>query len=1002
MGLRDLMCRRPPLAGRVGRAISALVLVAGSLAGAVPASAQPSLEGTTAPLTSALTATTSGIATTQTAARLDSGAALAAGRSSRPSTELEVTAQQVTLQIDSLGPELLTGSEDLVITGTIANGTEEEVAGTVVVQMQRATDMTVTALGSWLTGARNGYLATLASVRLSHPVGPGQTGTFTVDVSRANLPLAATSQWGPRGLQVQLVSGNDTLARARSVVVWDAGVSVDPTRVTLVVPVAATPTELTALTRLRDATLAGQGTPEVSGTSQESVDADSQVRQAALTRVTGLLSLTQPGVVLAVDPAFLTTLAQTAEPDATSEPAPDTSAGSASTQASSDEGRFATASPVPTAPEAATGTATSATAATSAPEVTEVIKAAAGSAPERADLTDLLAALRGAVRSGRVITLPWHDADLTALTDLDASNLVTSALTRSLDSASSSLWTALQPTPAEATGTEATTPPTANTTSSATASASPGASTQAPAQEQGVSPSPDHGEGTETSRQAASNAPGSATYLTGGPLDGQTLATLPDWVTSVIADPWDLPVAEDLTYTPSGLTSIDGRTVIVPDPQLSGTIAGTIPTLDAPTAAPGSRSEVIGGMTELTTRQMLRAESAILTRQAPNLGRDVIVSVSRLTAGNLDPQKLGERIEALTASSWTTAQDLSTLLAGAVQTAEQSGQTGEAGSGGWAARSPLPDAVDPVGALSASQLNQASVESSLLVSTGSVAADPAALVGDPDSRLLAATAVSWRTDPDGRQVFLTTGRSLRAALAHKLTVLPSSTINVISDSADLPVRLHSELGVDVSVTVHLDPSNTRLQADGDVRVTVPAGGEVAVTVPTRAVGSGDVEVAVRLLADDGTQVGTLTSLRTRVRADWESVGTRVVAGLLALMLAAGIWRTVRRGRRSEPETLSTGPVEPDCPAEMSDSAEPTGPALQAEASDAVGSNRSAHPTGPARAGATGLTLSAPHPPDGSQHAHDSDTIGPGERRRRTTQPAAPRHISRIHHLTQPA
>ena len=93
--------------------------------------------------------------------------------------------------------------------------------------------------------------------------------------------------------------------------------------------------------------------------------------------------------------------------------------------------------------------------------------------------------------------------------------------------------------------------------------------------------------------------------------------------------------------------------------------------------------------------------------------------------------------------------------------------------------------------------------------------------------------------------------------------------------------------------VHLVPSSTRLQVAQDVEVTVPAQGEATVGVPITAVGSGEVTVSIDLLAADGTRVGTPVSILTRVHADWESMGTRVVAVLLALVLIVGPqWRGV--------------------------------------------------------------------------------------------------------------
>jgi hypothetical protein len=63
-----------------------------------------------------------------------------------------------------------------------------------------------------------------------------------------------------------------------------------------------------------------------------------------------------------------------------------------------------------------------------------------------------------------------------------------------------------------------------------------------------------------------------------------------------------------------------------------------------------------------------------------------------------------------------------------------------------------------------------------------------------------------------------------------------------------------------------------------------------------------VSVSVELLTPDGRSVGTPADLRVRARPDWENVGTAVVAGGLALLLVVGLVRTVRRGRRMDPDT----------------------------------------------------------------------------------------------------
>lgn len=74
-----------------------------------------------------------------------------------------------------------------------------------------------------------------------------------------------------------------------------------------------------------------------------------------------------------------------------------------------------------------------------------------------------------------------------------------------------------------------------------------------------------------------------------------------------------------------------------------------------------------------------------------------------------------------------------------------------------------------------------------------------------------------------------------------------------------------------------------------------------VHIPVHAVGSGNVDVDVVLYSPSGAVVGTGGDMQVRVRADWETVGTAVVAGVLVVLLVIGLIRTARRGRRMPPE-----------------------------------------------------------------------------------------------------
>ena len=683
---------------------------------------------------------------------------------------------RVSVSVDSLAPEVLASGQDLQISGTIVNGTDEPLESVdLVVQVQRSTEIALSGLESWLADEGDAQLSTVITAGLSS-IEPGATTTFAVTVPAKDLPLSGSAEWGPRGVQVSVTEDGQSLARDRTIVVWDAGVAVSPTRVTVVVPVVASPAEMNLL---------AQGDK-----------ADPAAVKALRTRVEGLLALARPGVVLAVDPALMTALG--AGDDLTS-PKDADGAGASPTPAPATEPPAPEPDAEPTAePAPATG-----------PTPTAPPATGASPAPDRT----LAGALEAAGRSGNLIVLPWADADVSALAHLGEGDLTAGAFTRADETV------------------------------------------------------------------AAWKTGSTATALTSGPLDAETLALLPQTVSTVIARPGDLPVAEDLTYAPAGITTVDDRVVLVPEASVSEAAAGILST--------GSDSTALCA---LDARGLLRGQLAILTRQTPYRGRDIVVALDRADAAAADPAELGTRLEAIMTSSWTQGRDLGAVVADARE--QQS-------AGEQVQRDDPPEQVLDDAEPSGADLNAATQAANHLKSIGSVLADPQALLSPATDVVATSLSTLWRTDPRGRTAHIARARAAGDVVVQSLTAAPSSTINVISATADLPLRIVSGLDQAATVRVHLVPSSTRLQIDHDVTVTVPAQGQTTVLVPIKAVGSGDVDLSIELLAADGTAVGTPMTMRTRVRASWETVGTRVAAGLLVALLAGGITRTVRRGRRQD-------------------------------------------------------------------------------------------------------
>ena len=134
-------------------------------------------------------------------------------------------------------------------------------------------------------------------------------------------------------------------------------------------------------------------------------------------------------------------------------------------------------------------------------------------------------------------------------------------------------------------------------------------------------------------------------------------------------------------------------------------------------------------------------------------------------------------------------------------------------------------------------------------------------------------------------------------LATSVRVISGTDLTLVSHSGAVPLTIHNGLDVPVTVQVAMTSRSLILQAKAAPLVTIEPYSDAMVTVPVEAVSSGDVNVSVALRNADGATLSVAETLRVRVRAAWGSAATGVVTGALVLLLLAGIYRTIRRGRR---------------------------------------------------------------------------------------------------------
>ena len=225
-------------------------------------------------------------------------------------------------------------------------------------------------------------------------------------------------------------------------------------------------------------------------------------------------------------------------------------------------------------------------------------------------------------------------------------------------------------------------------------------------------------------------------------------------------------------------------------------------------------------------------------------------------------------------------------------------------------RSPLvPTDIGGNEVLSAATLTDARDEHVAVAKFSAIVSDPAVLTAKFEDLMAAATSTAWVADPAGQREALRAAHGAGSAILSGLSVVPGSTVNLISDRGDLPVTIRNDLDQSVTIGVDLVPNDRRLAVKEPATLTIPAQSAATANVSATAIGTGNVLVRVEVLASDGSVIAAPSSFEVRVRADWETVGTAAVGALLLVALTLGIIRTIRRGKKS----TRMDPVAPEPP-----------------------------------------------------------------------------------------
>lgn len=318
-------------------------------------------------------------------------------------------ADGLTVEVDKINPEVISPGSDITVEGTITNTSTETLSGfDVRVSLQSRSQSSVEMLKDWLVFDDSSYSYVAHTEQLNHSLAAGASMRFSLNIRASQLPSAAGNNWGARGMEVTVTSG-ELVSSDRAIAVWSPNTQVQPTKVTAVIPLTASAMQMRELLALQSGAAFTPSQSDgfspnacITGDKVDLKLATTQMR----TRTIEMLNAANSQTIVAVDPYLLSALGATA---------------AAVNQKTADATPSATASPTASAPAtasantenstpSATASATPSASATPTQSSTQNAKAV-----EAQQVAALNQALAGALKRGGIIALPPMDADLVAL-----------------------------------------------------------------------------------------------------------------------------------------------------------------------------------------------------------------------------------------------------------------------------------------------------------------------------------------------------------------------------------------------------------------------------------------------------------------------------------------------------------------------------------------------------------------------------------------------------------
>jgi hypothetical protein len=168
------------------------------------------------------------------------------------------------------------------------------------------------------------------------------------------------------------------------------------------------------------------------------------------------------------------------------------------------------------------------------------------------------------------------------------------------------------------------------------------------------------------------------------------------------------------------------------------------------------------------------------------------------------------------------------------------------------------------------------------------------------NRYQALFSSAWLGNPTGLIAEWERAQEDSRAFRSSVHIEQGSAFTVLSDRTELPVVIRNDLRSTVRVKLLVQPQRGILRVENPlIDVVIPAQSAASVRIPVTSLASGTAPIALTLQSFSGDQISDPVDISVTIRAGWENVITGVLALVLGIVFAVGIYRAVQRRRTTK-------------------------------------------------------------------------------------------------------